>query len=398
MLVQVTGKNIRGLPTNAGTALRKVVLRAAAQPRAAPEFQVEYQGEAAPPDDDPKWHPFTFEPDDLVVGASEQGTRLRTLIESAHQRIVLHSTFLRVQAFEKLKSAFQVACRRGVSIDVLWGGEKDEHTLQKNSRAAREIMARVREDPDLNGQFRIHLRSTGSHSKLMVLDTERGWVAVVSTCNWLYSNFDNVELSMILRDPALVADVAVVLQHLAGQRRIANQVASEMALLARDLRALPARGGLHRAALLLGSHHESAIRSASQEAQFEFTIATNRLGSTARPGAILLAEFAARRHCRATVLYDRPSGPLKEHHTDRLIEEAARNGVRVVQAHGKPGLHGKFVTWDSDDLLITSLNWGSAVGDADLPYGEVGLHIKASDIAELATGRLQTLRPDLFHY
>jgi hypothetical protein len=50
----------------------------------------------------------------------------------------------------------------------------------------------------------------------MVLNSENGWVGVVSTCNWLYSNFDNVELSVILRDPALVADVAAILQHLAG--------------------------------------------------------------------------------------------------------------------------------------------------------------------------------------
>jgi len=89
-------------------------------------------------------------------------------------------------------------------------------------------------------------------------------------------------------------------------------------------------------------------------------------------------------NCRATVLYDRPSGPVKDHHTDQMIEEAARNGVRLAQVRGKPGLHGKFIAWDDDDLLVTSLNWGSAVGDADFPYGEVGIHIKASGIADLA--------------
>jgi hypothetical protein len=148
--------------------------------------------------------------------------------------------------------------------------------------------------------------------------------------------------------------------------------------------------------LLLGHQHESTIRAASKDAQYEFTIATNRLGSTARPGAIMLAEVAASHQCRATVFYDRPSGPVKDHHTDQLTEEAARNGVRLVQARGKPGLHGKFVAWDCDDLLVTSLNWGSAVGDADFEYGEVGVHIKASNIADLAVGRVQTLLPDLF--
>lgn len=396
LLVQARGKTLRGLPSSAGTTLRKVVLRIAAQPPEPRDISIEYEGERIPRDDGPIWRSFSLESDDVVVGTEEQRTCLQGLIRSARERIILHSTFLRVGAFEKLQSDFKFACRGGVQVDVLWGAEKDNRTRIKNSRAAREIMSRVRNDPDLNGRFHIHMRSTGSHAKLMVLNTKHGWRAAVSTCNWLYSDFDNVEVSVLLRDPALVADVAVVLQHLAGQRRVANQIASDLALTARELRKLPARGGLHRGALLLGPHHESSIRAASHDVEHEFTIATNRLGSTARPGAIMLAEYAAQRDRRATVFYDRPSGPVDEDDADQLIKDAASKGVRVVQAPSSPGLHGKFVTWDSNDLVVTSLNWGSAVGDAGFPYGEVGLHLKAPSVADHVLGCLQTLLPTLF--
>jgi cardiolipin synthase A/B len=396
LLVQITGKTIRGLPFAASPTLRKVVLRIAAQPAKTQDISIEYEGEDIPRDHGPIWRSFSLSPEDVVVGTEEQRTRLGDLIRSARERIILHSTFLRVGAFEKLQSDFKFACRGGVQVDVLWGAEKDNKTLKKNSKAAREIMLRVRSDPDLNGRFRIHMRSTGSHAKLMMLNTQHGWKAAVSTCNWLYSDFDNVEVSVFLGDPALVADVAVVLQHLAGQRRIANQLASDLALTARELRKLPSRGGLHRAALLLGPHHESAIRTASQDVEHEFTIATNRLGSTARPGAIMLAEYAAQRDRRATVFYDRPSGPMDEDDADQLIRDAASKGVRVVRAPSRPGLHGKFVAWDSNDLVVTSLNWGSAVGDVDFPYGEVGLHLKAPGSADLVLGRLRTLLPTLF--
>lgn len=396
LLVQIRGNTLRGLPSSAGTTLRKVVLRIAAQPHEARDIPIEYEGESTPRDDGPIWRSFSLEPEDVVVGTEEQRTRLGVLIRSARERIVLHSTFLRVGAFENLQSDFKFACRSGVQVDVLWGAEKDNRTLNKNSKAAREIMSRVRSDPDLNGRFRIHMRSTGSHAKLIVLNTKHGWRAAVSTCNWLYSDFDNVEVSVVLRDPELVADVAVVLQHLAGQRRVANQVASDLALTARELRKLPSRGGLHRGALLLGPHHEGAIRAASHDADQEFIIATNRLGSTARPGAIMLAEYAAQRGRRATVFYGRPSGPVDEDDADQLIRDAAAKGVRVVRAPNSPGLHGKFVAWDSNDLLVTSLNWGSAVGDENFPYGEVGVHLKAPGAADHVVGCLRTLLPTLF--
>ena len=58
-------------------------------------------------------------------------------------------------------------------------------------------------------------------------------------------------------------------------------------------------------------------------------------------------------------------------------------------------LHGKFVAWDSDNLVVTSLNWGSASSDADFPQAEIGVHVEAGGIADGAVAQLQVIFPEI---
>src|SRR5271169_3782905 len=99
------------------------------------------------------------------------------------------------------------------------------------------------------------------------------------------------------------------------------------------------------------------MRRASGVAEHRLIVGSHRLGSTARPGFVIQAEAAVERaNVNVTLLYTISSGPLKNRHTRKLVEEAAANGVRLVKAGAIP-LHGKFVAWDHDDLAVTSLNW-----------------------------------------
>lgn len=66
-----------------------------------------------------------------------------------------------------------------------------------------------------------------------------------------------------------------------------------------------------------------------------------------------------------------------------LVEEVARSGLRVIQTNKIP-LHGKFIAWDDDDLVVTSLNWASVSTDLDFPWGDVGVHIHMPGIAQNA--------------
>lgn len=395
MVVRVVDGVPRGLPESSGATLRKLVDEAAALPIGTLRMEVEYGGppEEAPPE--PGAYKCTFDPKDLVVGGSAQRGALLSLLTEARRRFIVHSTFLDAARFSDLLEPIRDACRRGVTFDLLWGADEDEGGERRNHTAATEIARLVREDKDLRGRFKVHMRSTGSHAKLLLCDTADGsWVAAMGSCNWLSSPFQAVELTAVLRDQRAVADVADALQQLAGRRGVLDDIATEMHVTARDLRRLPIGGGPATVSVLLGAAHDRAIREASGSAATRFVVGSNRLGSTARPGAIMQGGVAAgRAGVSATVMYAYPSGPLKNRHAKALAEEAAANGVRLLKT--KIPLHGKFVAWDEDDIVVTSLNWASASCDPDFPWGEIGVRVNAKGISADVLDRLAKIYPQL---
>lgn len=397
IVVRVSGQEINGLPSGAGEWLHELILRTAALPAGKKKLQVAYQGPAPARDAEFGPRSFTFDPGDLVIGTEDGKIRFIELLGRAENRVIVHSTFLRAGRFDALKEPIRAACARGVTFDIFWGGEANEKTASENLAAAVDILNIVEADRDLREHFRISLTPTGSHAKLMLLDTAQGWTAVVSTCNWLYSDFSrSVEIAVELREPALVADTATVLQRLIGQRGLSDGVAIELSGVIRHLRALPQRGGGGRATIICGAQHDALMRAASGGSEQRFFVGTHRLGSTARPGAIMQAEVAARRHGNVTVLYTMPSGPIKKRHARELTSEEALEGVHVVCTR-KNGLnlHAKFVVWDDNDLLVTSLNWGSASTDVDSPCDEVGIHIHAPGIGAHTLARMCEFFPEL---
>jgi phosphatidylserine/phosphatidylglycerophosphate/cardiolipin synthase-like enzyme len=294
-----------------------------------------------------------------------------------------------------LLGPIRAACDNGVTIDLLWGAEKDEETEHRNATAAAAIARLVREDASMRGRVRVHMRTTGSHAKFVFLDTEDGWLAAVGSCNWLSSPFQSVELSVLVRDNAVLSDIATSLQRLAGRRGLADSIASEMALTARDLRRMPSIGGPARMGVVVGEAHDEIMRTASGIASHLFFVGCHRLGSTARPGALLQSEVAARRPgVTATILYTQPSGPLKNRHARALRDEAAQNGVNLIKT-GKIPLHGKIVAWGNDDVVVTSLNWASAAADPDFPWADIGIHINAPGVAASTMAKLGKIFPEL---
>jgi cardiolipin synthase len=58
-------------------------------------------------------------------------------------------------------------------------------------------------------------------------------------------------------------------------------------------------------------------------------------------------------------------------------------------------LHGKFLLWDNDDVVVSSLNWSSADTSPNFPHGEIGVHLTspgvASDVSKLLTEMWPTM-------
>ncbi|MDQ1835479.1 phospholipase D-like domain-containing protein [Massilia scottii] len=340
--------------------------------------------------------PCNFALTDIVIGGQQQRACLLSLLSNAHRRVIIHSTFLDPARFGHLFDQIRSACVRGVRIDILWGAGKDDESENRSAIGAVEIMKMVRADPDTNRMVQVHMTCTQSHAKFVLADTaEDLWIAAIGSCNWLSTPFQSVEISVVLRDAAVVAQVARTVQGLLGRRGLAADLATEMAIISRDLLLRPAVLGDAYITIVTGEEHEKLMRRASGSAKHSLVIGSNRLGSTARPGAIMPSEHAAARPgVRATIIYTRPSGPLKNKDARLLTTEAAENGVNLIHTDATQ-LHGKFLAWDDNDLVVTSLNWASASGDDEFPWGEIGVHITAPNVAASTLSRLQTFFPKL---
>lgn len=395
MVLRVIDGEAQGLPQSAGPALRKLVAEAAALPSGTVLVPVVYKGPRETIDSAPVNHACDFDGRDIIVGGTAHRDILEAMLNQVHRRMIIHSTFLDAKRFKLLADPIRAACARGVKFDLLWGAEKDDETEKRNSTAASEIAKLVREDSVMKGRFQVRMKSTRSHAKIILYDTaEDGWVATVGSCNWFSSPFESVELSVVLRDQHVVADVARCIQRLVERRGLADDMATEMAITVRDLQRHTTSQGQSKISIVVGETHDQLIRTASG-ASNRFLIGSHRLGSTARPGAIMQGEAAAgRAGVKAVVLYTQPSGPLKNRHARALEEEADGNGL-ILRRTQKPPLHGKFVAWDKDDVVITSLNWASAATDPDFPWGDIGVHINSPSIANELEVRLEAILPEL---
>lgn len=397
MTFRVIDGAVPNIPERAGAALRQLITDAAARPAGTRKVVVTYAGPGEMPLELTVEHPCDFKAEDLIIGGTAHRDCLEAMLATAYRRMIIHSTFLDAKRFDALLPAIRAACERGVRFDMLWG-DHDEDENDNPTRSARDAVAiyeRVHNDPDLRGSIHFHMGSTGSHAKILLLDSEHeGWLAVVGSCNWFSTPFNAVEISAVLRDQAVVLDICRVVQRMSARRGIADDLAHELAITVRDLRRAPPKGGTDSISLIVGSAHEDIMRRAAMDAKRRLFIGCDRLGSTVRPGALMQGESAAGRNVAVSMLYTVPAGPLKKRHARVLKEEAASNGVRLDQA--KTRLHGKLLAWDENDVVVTSLNWTSGSVVADAPWNDVGIHIKSPAIAQIALERLAEFYPDHF--
>jgi len=125
--------------------------------------------------------------------------------------------------------------------------------------------------------------------------------------------------------------------------------------------------------------HERLLRMAAHEASQSFVCCTNKVGATMVPALFNPAEIAGRRIQDVRVYFSRYTGPTKRRHVaehrDRLEGVVALIGVR------DPQLHAKFLTWDNDHVIISSMNWGSQSGLASNRLDEIGLYLRGPDLA-----------------
>jgi phosphatidylserine/phosphatidylglycerophosphate/cardiolipin synthase-like enzyme len=330
-------------------------------------------------------------PDDIVLSGADHRDCLIEILRQARSRFIMHSTFIRENAFVELQEEFGRAAKRGVRIDLFWGADRNERDRAANLEAAIAINHRITADQNLRERARVHLYTTRSHAKLLIADATgratREFVAVVGSCNWLYSGFDRVEASVVLRHPHAVARVAQEFAELVFDISTSSETASDLTSLARTLRTHAAPEGEAELRLVRGDGHAELMRLARETADKSIMVGGDRLGLAAEARTIIPMMAAAKRSVQGILCYSQSSGPVTNRDAKDLAAVASPAGVRLVQIHDRE-LHGKFLLWDDDHLVITSLNWSSADTRSDAPQGEIGLYINSPGLADNVRRRL----------
>jgi cardiolipin synthase A/B len=125
-------------------------------------------------------------------------------------------------------------------------------------------------------------------------------------------------------------------------------------------------------------------------AMMNFLVASDKLGNSAFTNAIIPAELVAEAGSAApVVVYGDPAGLVTGVEAARMTHEARERGARLLNVPG--GFHAKFLLWGDDDVVVTSLNWGSWTTSQDFPQGEIGVHIHRMGIARDLNERLKLL-------
>lgn len=388
MLIVVDGASMRNLPDRAPDSLKQEIASVAASTDGVRPVVVASHIQEEPEKVLPDPITIAFEADDLVFGGDEHRERLKRILGRARRRIFLHSTFLRVGGFTRWLDEIRDAVRRGAKIDLFWGAGAPENPNEKAFLQAAEISKLVAADELLRERVRIHLRSTGSHSKLMIADDgEEGYVAVVGSCNWLYTSFDRFELSCEFRDPRLVSEIAEAFGVMVGRPGFKPEIGTELYILARSLRRGPESTGHHRARVIAGQAHEAILREASGSQPSRFLVASDKFGNSAFANAIIPAEVAAASaYTEPVVVYGSTAGLVSGPIAAGMTFDVRERGVRLLRI--SEGFHAKFLLWGDDDIVVTSINWCSWTSPPDAPFSEIGVHISRPGLARQLAERL----------
>lgn len=389
-LVLVRNGKVEGLPRSAGD-LETAVLDAAS--KASSISSLSETPPIKPPvaarridEVTPMPRPISFQSSDVILGGDAHESAFVNLMKRARHRVIIHSTFVSQSSLDFAVPLIVDAARRGVHIDVFWGQNEDKPEVQ----ATRELLAAAREkfyDLSLGNLVTIHSFSTNSHAKILIADDGHLGrdIAIVGSCNWLYSGFKSFEASIRLRDPEVVADVLDIVADLSrGRDGLWKPITVKLSTLAREIRGRSRLAGARaEGCLVLGAQHGHFVRQARDSAQKRIFVSSHRLGLAARQAIIIPAVAAARdrRGVQAQVFFGRPTGNMTGDMAAGMTLDVGKEGVQIRSVY-EPRLHAKILAWDDDAAVITSQNWLSSDPAESSLLQEIGVYIRASRIAD----------------
>ncbi|MCH9752508.1 MAG: phosphatidylserine synthase, partial [Alphaproteobacteria bacterium] len=274
--------------------------------------------------------------------------------------------------------------------DILYGADKDDRTRKRNGAAARGISELIAADPVLRQGVRMHMASTQSHAKLVVADTGKpdSYVAMVGSCNWLSTPFKRVEASVVLRDGRMIAQLLKVIGEMSFAAARSSRLVGDLHDIARLIERQAGPVGDASVRLILGEDHGELMRQARDDARSSIWAGADRFGQAAEVKTLIPMMTAGKAGIKGRVMFSRCVTPVSEEDLSELAFLAGESGVELSEVD-EGVLHGKFLIWDDDDVVITSLNWSSAGTRRDNPWGEIGFYIRKPGAGAKLRGRIE---------
>jgi hypothetical protein len=338
---------------------------------------------------------MTIDAEELVVGGNEHLERFERIVGQAQSDVFVLSTFVAphddkyTERHERVRVALEQACQRGVRCHLFFGTRLD--TDRKNAIAMQELNTRLTSVQSARGLVHVQRDSVGSHVKCLAADDGNGGaIVLLGSSNWLSSPFSAVEASVELTDRYAAAAGLDLLRSIISPLSSARRSADILHVTALDLRrsrndltpkATVGKRMPVRMTLLYAQDHEHLLRKVAHESTERFVCCTNKVGANMVPALFNPAEIAGRRLGDVRVYYSRQSGPTKRRHVAAHRERL--NGVVDLIGVEKPQVHAKFLLWDNDSAVVSTMNWGSQSGSADDPLDEIGLYLEGPALATI---------------
>jgi hypothetical protein len=346
----------------------------------------------SPPPERPVSIETRFDADQLIVGAEQHLQRFEQIVGAAKSNVFVLSTFVAAQSDEKgrdrrerIVRALENACERGVRCHLFFGTSLDR---AKHAAAMQELYLRLSAARQTRGYLQVQRDPVGSHAKFLAADDGHdGAVVLMGSCNWLHSPFSAVEVSAEFREANAVAEGLDLLREIVSKLASASRSVETLQFMASELRrqrnmlsnSEEEEAPAAKLTILHAADHERLLRVAAHDAQQRFVCCTNKVGANMVPALFDPAEVAGRRLSDVRIYYSRRSGPVKRGHVTKHRERL--HGIVELIGVPEPQLHAKFLVWDSNHIVVSSLNWGSQSGLEDNPLDEIGLYLEGPDLA-----------------
>lgn len=325
--------------------------------------------------------------EDLFVGGPQNLEMLRDVFQLAKTAIIIHSCFLSAKTIKLLLPEIEEAAKRKVRIDLLWGLNVDPE-LKGPPRKIAETEEVLNTLPQsIRGKVNLSPSSSGSHAKVIVYDDKKSgqWITIVSSCNFLSSDFDWMEVSVRTRSALFASKVmsrlvSRQLPAVGGWSQTARRLNSIWSQVKHRVKVTPEIGD-YSLRMITDKDHYACVTLARDRAKEEIEIACDLYGQSAETSVLVPMETAVAHGLRVELKYSRQSQSMIDE--GHIISDSAilNRGIEITR---KPNWHAKYLGWDNDNLAVTSFNWmATATAEPAGSGAEIGVLITGPSVREM---------------